>query len=97
MRIFQNMQFLLSLTIQEIAMNDQTFNFDFLDRERINFLLKQGYNGFTIEKVTTDDRTHKIVIEASNPQGKILTSKGETLEEAARRLIDLIDTLTDDL
>lgn len=78
-------------------MKDQSYNFDFLDRERINILLKQGYYGFTIKKVTTDDRTHKVVIEASNTQGKKLISKGDTREEAAWRLIDLIDTLTDDL
>lgn len=69
---------------------------DFLYRERIETLLNQGYYGYKIDHITTDDRGEIIVAKALNGKGDIVKSKGETLVDACQQMISLIDTTLDD-
>jgi len=70
--------------------------YDYLVHERIDILMEQGYCGFTITSISGNNLTGEYLVEATNNQGKTLTSKGETKEDACKKLIDLIDVTVDD-
>ena len=73
-----------------------TEDFDYLIHERISILLKQGYMGFNVKKMYGDPDLNQFTVEASNSQGVLLSAKGDTKEEACKKLIDLIDLTVDD-
>lgn len=63
--------------------------------ERVNVLMEQGYLGFKVNKVSGSNETGEFIVGATNHKGVILTAKGETKEEACKKLIDLIDINSD--
>lgn len=65
--------------------------YDNVFHERINVLLDQGYLGFTVDKITGSKESGEFIVAATNHKGANLTAKGETKEEACKKMIDLID------
>ncbi|MGD8747031.1 MAG: hypothetical protein PVI44_01070 [Balneolaceae bacterium] len=61
--------------------------------ERIHVLSERGYRGFKI----TNKQQHwdGLKVTASNNAGKIVTSAGNTEQEALKKLIDQIDLILD--
>jgi len=76
---------------------NQMEEFDYLILERISILLKQGYFGFNVIRLTSDHKIDQFIVEASNDRGVVLSASGDTKEEACKKLIDLIDLTMDDL
>jgi len=74
----------------------RTPEFDYLMHERVDILMDQGYCGFAINKISGDKHFGEYLVEATNHQGIILTTKGETKEDACKKMIDLIDVTVDD-
>ncbi len=73
--------------------NDRDHDRETVFHERINKLKKEGYRGFTIASEAGSE--WEIKITATDPAGKVLTSGGETKEEAFNKMIDLIDNVLD--
>lgn len=61
--------------------------------ERIHVLTNRGYRGFRITK--NQQHWEGVKITASNHAGKIVSSSGNTEEEALKKLIDQIDLVLD--
>ena len=74
----------------------KTPEYDYLVHERINALLEYGYRGFTVSKIAGNTQTGHFRVDATNNKGITLTSKGDTKEDACKKLIDLIDVTADD-
>ncbi len=70
--------------------------YDYLVHERIDILMDKGYCGFTITQISDNNFSGEYLVEATNHQGITLTSKGETKEEACKKMIDLIDVTVND-
>ena len=63
--------------------------------ERIQLLKEEGYRGFTV--TGSRDRWQGVVLVTHNRQlGRTLESDGETLEEAYKKMVDLIDHALED-
>lgn len=69
--------------------------FDYLEKERINLLLKHGYYGYKVKNIEFDDYRGQIIAIAQNINGNTLSAYGETKEDACVQLIDLIDITLD--
>lgn len=76
-------------------MNQINDEHDNIFHERVNVLIDQGYLGFTVDKISGRNETGEFKVEATNNKGIKLTAKGETKEEACKKLIDLIDITVD--
>lgn len=63
---------------------------DFLVNERINLLLKHGYYGYEVVNFKFDAHRGQIIVVARDDGDNVLSTYGETKEEACRDLIDLI-------
>jgi len=61
--------------------------------ERIHVLTERGYCGFKIIKKS--QHWDGVSITATNHEGKVLSSSGNTEQEALKKLIDQIDLATD--
>lgn len=75
---------------------NKTPEYDYLVHERINILTDQGYCGFTINKIDSTPYSGETIVESTNGQGITLTAKGDTKEDACKKMIDLIDITVDD-
>jgi hypothetical protein len=74
----------------------KTPEYDYLVQERVDALLKYGYRGFKISKITGHSETGQYRVEAANNRRVTLTSIGDTKEDACKKLIDLIDVTAGD-
>jgi len=61
--------------------------------ERIHVLTERGYRGFKITK--KQQHWEGVKVTATNRTGKIVSSNGNTEQEALKKLIDQIDLLLD--
>lgn len=59
--------------------------------ERVNVLMDQGYLGFKVNKISGSKETDEFIVETTNHKGITLHAKGETKEEAFKKMVDLID------
>ncbi|HMB97168.1 MAG TPA: hypothetical protein VKM36_01690 [Balneolaceae bacterium] len=60
-------------------------------QERINILKNKGYLGFSV--VNTKRKWDGCEVTARDDTGKVITSEGESVEEAYKALIDRIDQI----
>ncbi|WP_340103847.1 hypothetical protein [Rhodohalobacter sp. 8-1] len=70
---------------------------DYLEKERINLLLKHGYYGYKVKNIEFDDHRGQLIAVAQNINGNTLSAYGETKEDACIQLIDLIGITLDTL
>jgi len=66
-------------------------DYDNVFHERVDILQDQGYLGFKVNKVTGSKETDEFIVETKNHKGATLHAKGETKEEAFKKMVDLID------
>jgi len=74
----------------------KTPEYDYLVHERIDALIDHGYCGFAVSKISGNIQSGEVWVEATNKKGITLSSKGDTKEDACKKLIDLIDVTTGD-
>jgi hypothetical protein len=60
-------------------------------QERINILKNKGYLGFSV--VNTKRKWDGCEVTARDDTGKVITSEGESVDEAYKALIDRIDQI----
>jgi hypothetical protein len=61
--------------------------------ERVSLLEKEGYRGFTLNKI--QKKWDGVSVTVKDNDGRTFTESGETSEEASKKVIDKIDTLLD--
>jgi hypothetical protein len=62
-------------------------------QERINILKDRGYLGFLV--VNTKRKWDGCEVTARDKTGKVVTSEGESIDEAYKAMIDRIDQIKD--
>ena len=76
-------------------MNDDNFeDREYVFHERIKILRERGYRGFTIARESSSPAG--IELTATAQDGKVLTTHGETRDEALKKMIDQIDLVLDE-
>lgn len=61
--------------------------------ERVSMLEKEGYRGFSLKQ--SKKNWDGVSLTVKNSSGRTFTESGATSEEAAKKIIDKIDTLLD--
>ncbi|NGP76558.1 hypothetical protein G3570_07935 [Balneolaceae bacterium YR4-1] len=61
--------------------------------ERISMLEKEGYRGFKLKQ--SKKKWGGVSVTVKNSDGRTVTESGETSREAAKKIIDKIDTILD--
>ncbi len=70
--------------------------YDYLTHERINMFSDHGYCGFKIRQIKEDPNSGEFTVYTENPNGITLSVRGQTITDACKKMLDSIDTITDD-
>lgn len=76
-------------------MSIQKSDEEYIFHERATILKDQGYRGFSVSDMKINEKG-EFTVTVRNNSGRILTSSGETKEEAYEKAIDSIDLSLED-